>query len=178
MFIAETVRLETSSVRSGMGMNPGEILVWWPRLEPKHAAPDGAWMVFRVSCSINMALVTELSQRLIPARKAVTTGSWRCIRRAGRGHRGGQQAFFARVGFTSPSPVPESSSAAAGRCSPGFLVRKSYSLMTPATASAKTDQTVGYFRRRKINSAAAPKPAKAIVDGSGTPKLKLVNPTR
>ena len=27
-----------------------------------HAAPDGAWMGFRGACSINMALLTELSR--------------------------------------------------------------------------------------------------------------------
>jgi hypothetical protein len=35
-------------------------------LNPKHAAPDGAWMVLRDWSSIIMALLTELSRSPIP----------------------------------------------------------------------------------------------------------------
>src|ERR1035437_2899502 len=35
-------------------------------LNSNHADPDGAWMAFGGSCSINMALLTELFQSLIP----------------------------------------------------------------------------------------------------------------
>jgi len=31
-----------------------------PHIEPQHAAPDGAWKVFRGSSAIYMALLTEL----------------------------------------------------------------------------------------------------------------------
>ena len=39
-------------------------------LSSEHAAPDGAWVVFDGSSSINMALLTELSRSLIPLRTA------------------------------------------------------------------------------------------------------------
>src|ERR1035437_3615534 len=39
-------------------------------LNSNHAAPDGAWMAFWGSCSINTALLTELSQSPIPPKTA------------------------------------------------------------------------------------------------------------
>jgi hypothetical protein len=35
-----------------------------------HAAPDGAWLMFRGSSSINMALLAELSRSTIPVKTA------------------------------------------------------------------------------------------------------------
>ena len=63
-------------------------------LSSEHVAPDGAWVVFDGSSSINMALLTELSQSLIPLRTAknrirqVLPG--RQLRRPPGTHRGGQ----------------------------------------------------------------------------------------
>ena len=39
-------------------------------LNQTHAAPNGAWRVFRGSCSIDMALLTELSRTLFPLEAA------------------------------------------------------------------------------------------------------------
>src|ERR1035437_4205743 len=40
-------------------------------LNSSHAAPDGAWRAIWGSCSINIALLTELAQSLIPAKTAL-----------------------------------------------------------------------------------------------------------
>jgi hypothetical protein len=41
-----------------------------PESDSKRAAPDGAWIVFRGACSIDMALLTELSRGSTPWKTA------------------------------------------------------------------------------------------------------------
>jgi hypothetical protein len=69
MSIAETV-LDRNKLRQERHGNERYKRRRGPASKPKHAAPDGAWRVFWVSSSINMALLTELGRRPIAQKTA------------------------------------------------------------------------------------------------------------
>src|ERR1039457_3888017 len=71
MSIAQTV-LALSKVRPARHGDEGFKQRRGRALSSEHAAPDGAWVVFDGSSSINMALLTELSRSLIPLRIATS----------------------------------------------------------------------------------------------------------